>query len=150
MEETIEMLTNAIESEILMAKNAAFSRTDIVVNKNTLLELINRLRSNYPIALKEATEITKKRDDIIAEAQDYANRVMDDAEERAKALVAETEIVKKAQAQAAQIQAEAEDNYRKMDYEARSLAFNILDNSEKAMREGLATINDRKRKLVED
>lgn len=150
MEETIEMLTNAIESEILMAKNAAFSRTDIVVNKNTLLELINRLRSNYPIALKEATEITKKRDDIIAEAQDYANRVMDDAEEKAKALVAETEIVKKAQAQAAQIQAEAEDNYRKMDYEARSLAFNILDNSEKAMREGLATINDRKRKLVED
>jgi len=150
MEETIEMLTNAIESEILMAKNATFSRTDIVVNKNTLLELINRLRSNYPIALKEATEITKKRDDIIAEAQDYANRVMDDAEEKAKALVAETEIVKKAQAQAAQIQAEAEDNYRKMDYEARSLAFNILDNSEKAMREGLATINDRKRKLVED
>ena len=150
MEETIEMLTNAIESEVLKAKNAPFSRTDIIVNKNTMLEIINRLRSNYPIALKEAGEITKKRDEIIAEAQDYANRVMDDAEAKAKALVADTEIVKKAQEQAAQIQAEAEDNYRKMDYEARSLAFSILDNSEKAMREGLATIKDRKRKLVEN
>lgn len=150
MEETIAMLTNAIESEVLKAKNAPFSRTDIIVNKNTMLELINRLRSNYPIALKEAQEITKKRDDIIAEAQDYANRVMDDAEDKAKALVADTEIVKKAQEQAAQIKAEAEDNYSKMDYEARSLAFNILNNAEKTLAEGLNTINDRKRKLVEN
>ena len=148
--ETIEMLINEIESEILKAKKAAFSSTDIVVNKNVMLELVSRFRSNYPIALKEASEITKKRDDIIAEAQDYANRVMDDAEARAKALVADTEIVKTAQAQAAQVQAEAEDNYRKMDYEARSLAFNILDSAEKSLKDGFAVINDRKRKLIEN
>lgn len=148
--ETIEMLINEIESEILKAKKAAFSSTDIVVNKNVMLELVSRFRSNYPVALKEASEITKKRDDIIAEAQDYANRVMDDAEAKAKALVADTEIVKAAQAQAAGIQAEAEENYRKMDYEARSLAFNILGAAEKTLADGLNTINDRKRKLVEN
>ena len=148
--ETIEMLINEIESEILKAKKAAFSSTDIVVNKNVMLELVSRFRSNYPVALKEASEITKKRDDIIAEAQDYANRVMDDAEAKAKALVADTEIVKAAQAQAAGIQAEAEENYRKMDYEARSLAFNSLGAAEKTLADGLNTINDRKRKLVEN
>ena len=148
--ETIEMLINEIESEILKAKKATFSSTDIVLNRNNMLELVSRFRNNYPVALKEANEITKQRDEIIAKAEEYANQVMDNAEARAKELVSETEIVKNAEAQAAQIQAEAEDNYRKMDYEARSLAFSILDNSEKAMREGLATINDRKRKLVEN
>ncbi len=144
------MLINEIESEILKAKKAAFSSTDIVVNKNVMLELVSRFRSNYPVALKEAAEITRKSDEILSQAQDYANRVMDDAEAKAKALVSDTEIVKAAQAQAAQIQAEAEENYSKMDYEARSLAFNILGAAEKTLSDGLNTINDRKRKLVEN
>ena len=148
--ETIEMLINEIESEILKAKKATFSSTDIVVNKNTLLELVSRLRSNYPVALKEANELTRKRDEIISKAEEYANQVMDNAEAKARELVSETEIVKNAEAQAASIQAEAEENYRKMDYEARSLAFNILDSAEKSLKDGFAVINDRKRKLLEN
>ena len=148
--ETIEMLINEIESEILKAKKATFSSTDIVVNRNNMLELVSRFRNNYPAALKEANEITKKRDEIIAKAEEYANQVMDNAEARAKELVSDTEIVKNADAQAAAIQAEAEENYRKMDYEARSLAFNILDGAEKSLKDGFAVINDRKRKLIEN
>ena len=48
------------------------------------------------------------------------------------------------------MRAEAEENYRKMDYQARSLAFNLLDSAEKVMKEGISTIADRKRKLVEE
>ena len=44
---------------------------------------------------------------------------------------------------------EAKNNYIKMDYEARSLAFNILDGVEKQYNEGLKLIADRKRRLVE-
>lgn len=47
------------------------------------------------------------------------------------------------------MRAEAEENYRKTEYQARALAFNILDNAEKTMKEGLSTIADRKRKLIE-
>ena len=148
--ETIDMLINEIESEVLKAKKAAFSNTDIVVNKAVLLDLISRFRASYPLVLREATQIKKERDDIIEKAEKYANETMDKAEEQAKRLMTETEVYTRAKAEAEAMQREAEENYHKMDYEARSLAFNILDSAEKAMKDGLGIINDRKRKLVEE
>ena len=147
--ETIDMLINEIESEVLKAKKAAFSNTDIVINKGVLLDLISRFRASYPPVLREATQIKKERDDIIAKAEAYANDTMDKAEAKAKQMMTETEIYNRAKAEAEQMQQEAEENYHKMDYEARSLAFNILDSAEKSMRDGLSIINDRKRALVE-
>ena len=147
--ETIDMLINEIESEVLKAKKAAFSNTDIVINKAVLLDLISRFRASYPLVLREATQIKKERDDIIAKAEAYANDTMDKAEARAKQMMTETEVDNRAKTEAEQMQREAEENYHKMDYEARSLAFNILDGAEKSMRDGLSIINDRKRALVE-
>ena len=147
--ETIDMLINEIESEVLKAKKAAFSNTDIVINKAVLLDLISRFRASYPLVLSEATQIKKERDDIIAKAEAYANDTMDKAEARAKQMMTETEVYNRAKTEAEQMQREAEENYHKMDYEARSLAFNILDGAEKSMRDGLSIINDRKRALVE-
>ena len=148
--ETIDMLINEIESEVLKAKKAAFSNTDIVINKAVLLDLISRFRASYPLVLREATQIKKERDDIIEKAEKYANETMDKAEEQAKRLMAETEVYARAKAEAEAMQREAEENYHKMDYEARSLAFNILDSAEKSMKDSLGIINDRKRKLVEE
>lgn len=147
--ETIDMLINEIESEVLKAKKAAFSNTDIVINKAVLLDLISRFRASYPLVLREATQIKKERDDIIAKAEAYANDTMDKAESKAKQMMTETEVYNRAKTEAEQMQREAEENYHKMDYEARSLAFNILDGAEKSMRDGLGIINDRKRALVE-
>ena len=147
--ETIDMLINEIESEVLKAKKAAFSNTDIVINKAVLLDLISRFRASYPLVLREATQIKKERDDIIAKAEAYANDTMDKAEARAKQMMTETEVYNRAKTEAEQMQREAEENYHKMDYEARSLAFNILDGAEKSMSDGLSIINDRKRALVE-
>ena len=148
--ETIDMLINEIESEVLKAKKAAVSNSDIVINKAVLLDLISRFRASYPLVLREATQIKKERDDIIEKAEKYANETMDKAEEQAKRLMTETEVYTRAKAEAEAMQREAEENYHKMDYEARSLAFNILDSAEKAMKDGLGIINDRKRKLVEE
>lgn len=148
--ETIDMLINEIESEVLKAKKAAFSNTDIVVNKAVLLDLISRFRASYPLVLREATQIKKERDEIIEKAEKYANETMDKAEEQAKRLMTETEVYVRAKAEAEAMQREAEENYHKMDYEARSLAFNILDSAEKSMKDSLGIINDRKRKLVEE
>lgn len=148
--ETIEMLINEIESEILKAKKAAFSATDIVVNKNVMLDLVSRFRASYPLVLREATQIKKERDEIIAKAEAYANETMDKAEENAKIMMTETEIFNRAKAEAENMQREAQNNYQKMDYEARSLAFSLLDSAEKTMKESLTLINERKRKLVEE
>lgn len=148
--ETIDMLINEIESEILKAKRATFSSTDIVLNRQVMLDLVTRLRASYPIVLKEAEQIKKERDDILSKAENYANKTMDAAEQNARAMMSESEVLKKASAEADAMRAEAEENYRKTEYQARALAFNILDSAEKTMKDGLATIADRKRKLIED
>lgn len=144
------MLINDIESEILKAKKAAFSNTDIVLNKAVMLDLISRFRASYPLVLKEANQIKAERDEILQKAEKYANDTMDAAEARAKDLISDTEIIKHATEDAENMRREAEESYRKMDYEARSLAFNILDSAEKSIKEGLSVINDRKRKLIEE
>ena len=69
--ETIDMLINEIESEVLKAKKAAFSNTDIVVNKAVLLDLISRFRASYPLVLREATQIKKEREDRKDGTRDY-------------------------------------------------------------------------------
>ena len=106
--ETIDMLTNEIESEVLKAKKAAFSNTDIVINKAVLLDLISRFRASYPLVLREATQIKKERDDIIAKAEAYANDTMDKAEARAKQMMTETEVYNRAKTEAEQMQRDAE------------------------------------------
>jgi hypothetical protein len=147
--ETIESLLNEIESEILRAKKATFSSTDILVNRQTMLSLINRFRGAYPSALREAEQIKKDRDNIINKANEYAESICDNAENQVRALVADTEIMRRAKEDAEVLRQEAQQNYEKMDYEARALAFNLLDNAEKALSESINIINGRKRKLIE-
>ena len=155
--ENIEMLIGELESEVLKAKRAAFSSTDITINRATVLDLLSRIRENYPSALKEANVICQKRDEIIAqanaytaEANKYAQDIMDKAEEDAKKLVEQSEIVRRAQESAQEMQEEAAGHYQKMDYDARVLAFDLLNDVEKTMRNALMQINDRKNKLVND
>ncbi len=145
--ETIEMLINDLESEILKAKNAAFSRTDIIVNKAAILDILSRIRTSYPIALKEAAQIRKDRDEIIHKAETYANETMDNAEAQAREMISANEITRRAQEAAQQIQDEAARHYEKMDFDARALAFNLIDGVEQSMKQALVQIKDRKDKL---
>ena len=148
--ETIESLLNEIESEVLRAKKAPFSSTDVVVNRQTLLSLINRFRGAYPSALREAEAIKRDRDDIISRANAYAESICDNAENQVAQMKSETEIMRQAREDAEVLRKEAQDAYDKMDYEARALAFNLLDGAEKALKESMNIINGRKRKLVEE
>ena len=147
--ETIEALLNEIESEVLRAKKATFSNTDVLVNLQVMLSLINRFRGAYPSALREAEQIKRDRDEIIDKANQYAESICDNAENQVKAMIAETEILRQAKEDAEALRKEAQENYDKMDYEARALAFNLLDSAEKALKESMNIINGRKRKLVE-
>ncbi len=148
--ETIESLLNEIEGEVLRAKKAAFSSTDIVVNRQTMLALISRFRGAYPIALREAEQIKRERDDILSKANAYAESICDNAEAQVAQMKSDTEIMRQAREDADALRREAQEAYDKMDYEARALAFNLLDGAEKALKESMNIINGRKRKLVEE
>lgn len=144
------MLINEIESEILKAKKSAFSSNMVSIDRNLVLDLVGRLRSALPSVIREATAIKRDRESIMREAEDYAQSKIESANAEAERLVSETEILTQAKADAESMLKEADENYRKMDYDTRYCAYKILDESEKILRDSIAQITENKRKLAKE
>ena len=148
--DNIEMFMNELESELLKAKKSAFSTTQVVVDKHLMLDLVSRLRSSLPPVIREAAAIKRDHDGIIAQANDFAKKTIETAQAEAAKLISENEIVAQARADSERMLGEADENYRKMDYDARFLAYKILDENEKMLKDFIAQISENKKKLAED
>jgi len=72
-----------------------------------------------------------------------------DATAKSKEMVDQTDIIKRAKEDATAMRVEAEENYKRSDYESRALAFQILDGAEKTLVDSLNIITEKKRTLIE-
>ena len=121
-----------------------------MMDKNRLLELISRMRNSLPQVINEARGIKENEEKILSDAKGYADGVMADANEKAKLAISQTEIIRQATEDARAMREEAEENYRRKDYESRALSYQILENVEKVLADSISVINDKKRKLIEE
>jgi cell division septum initiation protein DivIVA len=101
-----------------------------MVDVDKLYELIDEIRANYPDELKQARWIVKERQEMLEEAEKEANRVLEEARERAHAIAAEQEIVKLAEQQAADIMDDARAREREIRLGAEDYADEMLANLE--------------------
>ena len=147
--DTLDNLINELESEVHTAKKATFS-SDILLDKAKLLELVSRMRNSLPYIITEARQIKENEEKIIQDAKNYAEQTMKDANEQAQNIISQTEIIKRATEDARAMREEAEENYKRRDYDTRALSYQILDSVEKALADSINVINDKKRKLIED
>ena len=147
--DTLDNLINELESEVHTAKKATFS-SDILLDKAKLLELVSRMRNSLPYIITEARQIKENEEKIIADAKNYAEQTMKEANEQAQSIISQTEIIKRATEDARAMREEAEENYKRRDYDTRALSYQILDGVEKALADSINIINDKKRKLIED
>ena len=147
--DTLDNLINELESEVHTAKKATFS-SDILLDKAKLLELVSRMRNSLPYIITEARQIKENEEKIIQDAKNYAEQTMKEANEQAQSIISQTEIIKRATEDARAMREEAEENYKRRDYDTRALSYQILDGVEKALADSINIINDKKRKLIED
>ncbi len=147
--DTLDNLINELESEVHTAKKATFS-SDILLDKAKLLELVSRMRNSLPYIITEARQIKENEEKIIQDAKNYAEQTMKEANEQAQSIISQTEIIKRATEDARAMREEAEENYKRRDYDTRALSYQILDSVEKALADSINIINDKKRKLIED
>ena len=131
--EAIDMLLNDLESELLKAKKAPFSNTDITVNRKTVLELVSRIRLSLPQVIMDAKQITQDEQEIISRANAYAQSAIDDAQARMQSAVDETEVAKQAQAQASAIIADAKAQYNRIVMDAREHGLALLSAAEQQL-----------------
>lgn len=104
-----------------------------VVDVEKLRAVIDDIRLNIPSEIKQARGIVADRAEIITTAKREADGIIRNAEERAKAMVAQEEIVKLANEKATEIISNAQNKSRDM----RKVAQDFVDDLMRRADEGL-------------
>ena len=100
MASRIEQIIEEIEEYIDGCKYQALSSSKIIVNKDELEELLNELRSKTPEEIKRYRKMLSQRDAILEDAEKKAADILADAQEQYSALVEEHNIMQEAYQQA--------------------------------------------------
>jgi F0F1-type ATP synthase membrane subunit b/b' len=101
-----------------------------IVDADKIYEIIDEIRAQFPDELKQARWIVKERQEMVEEAEKEANRILEEARDRAQSLAAEQEIVKLAESQAAEILDNARAREREIRLGAEDYADEMLANLE--------------------
>ncbi len=101
-----------------------------IVDADKIYEIIDEIRAQFPDELKQARWIVKERQEMVEEAEKEANRILEEARDRAQALAADQEIVKLAESQAAEILDNARAREREIRLGAEDYADEMLANLE--------------------
>ncbi len=103
MSSRIEQIIDEIEEYIEGCKFQPLSSTKIVVNKDTIDELLRELRIKTPDEIKRYQKIIANRDAILSDAKMKAETLIEEAEIHTNELISEHEIMQQAYAQANEI-----------------------------------------------
>ena len=108
MSSKIEQIIEEIEEYIDGCKPQTLSKTNIVVNKEEIEELLRELRMKTPEEIKRYQKVLANRDAILADAQAKADAIIKEANIHTTELINEHEIMQQAYIQANEIMAAAE------------------------------------------
>ena len=111
-----------------------------VVDIEKLRAVVDDIRLNIPSEIKQARGIVAGRTEIITTAKHEADGIIRNAEERAKAMVAEQEIVKLAQEKATEIISNAQTKCREMKKAAQEFVDDIMKRADEGLTSNLAEI----------
>ncbi len=102
----------------------------VVLEADSLLEAVDKIRSLLPEDLRQAQWISKERDRIINEAQKEAEDMVTKTHDHVRSLAQETEIVKEANIQAAGILQHAQQQGFEIETGANDYAYDVLKSLE--------------------
>ncbi|MGB4593163.1 MAG: ATPase [Coriobacteriia bacterium] len=125
----IMALIDRIEELVDAGRNVPFS-SNKMVDPDKIYEIIDEIRANFPDELKQARWIVKERQEMLEEAEKEANRILEEARDRAAAIASDQEIVKLAEQQAADILDSARTKEREIRLGAEDYADEMLANLE--------------------
>lgn len=103
MNSRIEQIISEIEDYIDGCRFQPLSKTNIVVNKDEIEELLAELRLKTPDEIKKYQKIIANRDAILLDAKQKAEAMLQEAVTQTNALVSEHEIMQQAYVQANEI-----------------------------------------------
>ncbi|MFE9058462.1 cell division initiation protein [Streptomyces mutabilis] len=119
-----------------------------VVNRAELLSMLEELRAELPGSLAQAQELIGDREQIVAQARQEAERIIESAHAERGSLIADTEVARRSQAEADRILAEARQEAEEVRAEADDYVDSKLANFEVVLTKTLGSVGRGREKLL--
>lgn len=103
MSSKIEQIIEEIEEYIENCKYQAFSKTNIIMDKEEIEELLRELRMKTPDEIKRYQKIISNKEAILDDAKQKADAIISEAQIHTNNLINEHEIMQQAYAQANEV-----------------------------------------------
>ena len=129
VEELLDMLYALIDE----AKSVPLSSEKCILEREKALDLLDEIRGRFPVELAEAKKIFNARAEYIASAKREADLIRKQAEERAKYLLSQDEILAQAKQRGAEIVRQAEERNRELKKAANEYCEDALRRTEEAV-----------------
>lgn len=138
----VNELLDTIEDTLEESTSMPLSGGKRLVDVEKVRDYLDDIRANLPGELRQAQQIVNDRAQIVDTANAQAQAIVKKAEERARILVSDAEIVKAAQQRAAEITATAQSESRTLRQTVTDYCDNMLKTTEEAMVENAAQVKN--------
>ena len=138
----VNELLDTIEDTLEESTSMPLSGGKRLVDVEKVRDYLDDIRANLPGELRQAQQIVNDRAQIVDTANAQAQAIVMKAEERARILVSDAEIVKAAQQRAAEITAAAQSESRTLRQTVTDYCDNMLKTTEEAMVENAAQVKN--------
>ena len=138
----VNELLDTIEDTLEESTSMPLSGGKRLVDVEKVRDYLDEIRANLPGELRQAQQIVNDRAQIVDTANAQAQAIGKKAEERARILVSDAEIVKAAQQRAAEITAAAQSESRTLRQTVTDYCDNMLKTTEEAMVENAAQVKN--------
>ena len=135
----VEELLDLLEETLEAGPAVPFAAGKRVVDVDRMRDIIDEVRNNLPDEVRESKKIVNDREQILKNAHVEAESVIQQAEERARALVSEQEIVKRSQQRVVEILTAAQTQNKEIRRQTSLYCEEVLKRSEEVL---VKSVND--------
>lgn len=129
----IEDVLDQLDDMLDAAWSVPLSNGGVVVNGDHVRDLLDTVRANLPMEIRQARAIVKDRSDIVETAKKEAESIIRSAEERRNQILSHEEIVVQAQERANEIQVTTQKRVREMRRTAQEFTDDLLRRTEEVL-----------------
>lgn len=143
----IEEILDGLEDMLEEAWSLPLSGGKCVVDAERIKQYLQDIRLNMPSEIKQAKLIVTDRNDIIQQAEKQSEATLRKAEEKARVLIAQEEIVKQAQEKAAEIISQAQAAAKEIRRASHEFSDSMLKQSEDTLAQALKNVHETRQAL---
>jgi vacuolar-type H+-ATPase subunit H len=137
MRHDVDTLLNMLRELIEDSFTFPLGRDKCMLDKDKAIGLIDEIEGNLPEELKKATSIVSQRNEMMQKAKSEAGSIVKSAEERARRLISEEEVLTTARRKAQELENQTKNKMRDLRIATNEYIEDLLKRTEEAVNTAL-------------